>query len=128
MKTRLAQNKFVAGVLYGVFNYGDEPQVNEIHGGAIMRQLVCSGYCYSMLIPRGPIDPSCRERAVRRTREQIPDTAKPKERARLPFFPSSYSSNNGVVMHEEADSGMPQVPIRAVQSGSFQLVRHVPPK
>lgn len=116
----------MAGVLYGVFDYGDEPQVNEIHGGAIMRQLVCSGYCYSMLIPRGPIDPSCPERAG--TREQIPDTTESRERARLPFFPSSYSSNNGVVMHEEADSGMPQVPIQAVQSGSLQPVRHVPPK
>lgn len=72
-----------AGVLYGVFDYGDETQVNEIHGGAIMWQLVCSGYCYSMLILWGPIDPSCRERAVRRTREQIPDTTEPKERARL---------------------------------------------
>lgn len=50
-------------------------------------------------------------------------------RAPLPFLPSSYSSNNvGVVMHEEADSGMPQVPIQAVQSGSFQPVLHVPPK
>lgn len=29
--------------LYRVFDYGDDPQVNEIHGGAIIWQLVCSG-------------------------------------------------------------------------------------
>lgn len=53
------------GVLYRVFDYGDELQVNEIHGRAIIQQLVCIRYCYSILMPRGLIDPSCRERAVR---------------------------------------------------------------
>lgn len=57
--------KWETGVLYRVFDYGDELQVNEIHGRAIIRQLVCSGYCYSILMPRGPIDPSHRERGNR---------------------------------------------------------------
>lgn len=30
--------------------------MNEICGGAIIWQSVCSGCCYSMLIPQGPID------------------------------------------------------------------------
>lgn len=102
---RLAQDRFVAGVLYSVFDYGDEPQVNEIHGRAIMRQLVCSGYCYSMLISRGP-----HWSLLSRTRWNEGTDSRhnriERERARFPFLLFSYSLNNGVVMHEEADSGM----------------------
>lgn len=47
------------------------------------------------------------------TKEQIPDTAEPRKHA----YPSSLlrRTTGWVMLHEEADSGMPRVPIQAVQ-------------
>lgn len=73
-------------ILYGVFDYGDEPQVNEIRGRAIIRQLVCSGYCYSMLMLRDPIDPSRRERAVRERRNRFQTQPNRESTPTLPLF------------------------------------------
>jgi len=61
------------------------------------------------------------------TEKRIPDRLRI-EKAHLSLSLSLSLSSmpvNGVVMYEEADRGMPRVPIRAVESGSFQPVRHV---
>lgn len=110
------------GILYRVFDYGDEPQVNETHGGAIIRQLVCSGYCYLMLMPKGsPLIPPVVYAAVRERRNRFQTHRN--EKARLPFLSPPLRRTTGWWCTEEADSGMPRAPIR-VQS--FQPVRHVP--
>lgn len=121
-----------SGVLYGVFDYVDEPRrLNKIRGGAIIRQLVCSGYCYLMLMPwegkrrsGPPLIPSVVLRfgngGNNGFRTHRAEKARPP-----PSSPSSQPTHRGGARRSRLWNAA-RVPIRRVPSGSFRPVRHVP--
>lgn len=84
--------------------------MNEICGGAIIPQSVCGGYCYSMLMPRGSIDPSRRERAARERGNRF-QTAKPRKRVYL----SSFLRRGGVARRNRLWNAMSPDPSCIVQ-------------
>lgn len=125
MVTRVA----TSGVLYGVFDYVDESRrLNEIRGGAIIQQLVCSRVLLLNVNAEGrrgaPIDPF-RRAALRQRRNNGFRTPSRESASSSPFPPSSQETQRGGARRSQLWNAA-RVPIRRVPSGSFRPVRHVP--
>lgn len=87
-----------------VFDYGDGGLNEGLELGpsrAIIRQLVCGRYCYLMLMPLDPIDTRARDGTKNRFHAATKRRRRPPRRCEAPSPPDT-----GVVVHEEADSGM----------------------
>lgn len=96
---------------------------------AIIRQLVCGRYCYLMLMPLDPIDTRARDgtknrfHAAATKRRRRPPPAGD-ARAPSPLPPRPRPANTGVVVHEEADSGMLRSGVQARACSNLSAVYH----
>lgn len=96
---------------------------------AIIRQLVCGRYCYLMLMPLDPIDTRARDgtknrfHAAATKRRRRPPPAGD-ARAPSPLPPRPRPANAGMVVHEEADSGMLRSGVQARACSNLSAVYH----